>query len=420
MIKKVMYFLSITTLLFLAACASSSSDSSENNGVDGENTGTENGEQITIKWWDPSTGINAEELDKIIAEYEDENPNVNIERNYIPFEDIQNQLMMGSAAQELPDITIIDNPIFQSFAASGILADITDRVSEWETAEHYFEGPWSSTVYDEKNYGIPSYSNNLALFYNVDLLKEAGFDEPPKTWDELREVAEATTTSNVRGLSFSAIQHEVGTFHFLPWLWQAGSDIMDLNSQGTIDALNFWKEMIDKGYTSEEVLSLDQNDIVYTFASGNEAMMVNGTWQIPVLEEEAEVNWDVTTLPEYKQGSTVLGGYNWAITEASKHKDIAWDIIMFAEEKDRKLRFLKNAGYIPSRSDLIDDPHWQEDEHLKVFADSMDVAKARAYGPNYPEISIEIQNMFHSVMLGEKTAKEAAAEAAKNVEPLLP
>ncbi|MBO1514137.1 ABC transporter substrate-binding protein [Metabacillus bambusae] len=414
MLKKVMLTVLFMSFVFLIACSGDASSTESNS------KNKANGEKISIDWWDPATGKNAEELDKIIAEYEEENPNVDIVRTFTPFADIKNKLMMSSAAGELPDITILDNPAHQPFAASGMLADITDKVKEAGLEDKYFEGPWSTNVYDGKIYGIPSYSNNLALFYNKDLLKEAGYDEPPKTWEELKEIAAATTKDGVRGLSFSAIQNEVGVFHFLPWLWQSGSDLTNLNSEGTVETLNLWKDLIDKGHVSQEVLSLDQNDLVLTFAAGSEAMMVNGTWQVPVLNEEAKINWGVTTLPKGKESGTVLGGYNWAITEQSEHKDIAWDIIQFAEEKERKLGFLKNAGYIPSRKDLIDDPHWTENEVLNVFADSMEFAKARAYGPKYEEISVEIQSMIHSVMQGDKTPEEAAKEAANKIKPLLP
>src|SRR5690606_10541599 len=128
--------------------------------------------------------------------------------------------------------------------------------------------------------------------------------------------------------------HEQTTFHFLPFVWQAGSDLDNFNSEGTVEAMNRWKEMYDKGYMPQEMTSLDQNDINLLFIAGNVAMMVNGTWQLDPLSE-ADINWDVVPLPEYKQQSTILGGENWAVTSSSEHVDVAWDIIKFSQEPER-------------------------------------------------------------------------------------
>ncbi|NOK24017.1 extracellular solute-binding protein, partial [Corallococcus carmarthensis] len=184
----------------------------------------------------------------------------------------------------------------------------------------------SSTVYKDKNYGVPNSSNNLALYYNVDMLEQAGV-KPPADWNELLDAAKKLTKQGVYGMSVSAVRTEQGTFQFLPFVWQSGSDVTQFNSPGTVEAIKLWKELLDSGAMSKEILGQDQQASMLQFAAGNTAMMVNGTWQIPVLKKEAKFQWDIVPLPVNKQGGTILGGENWAITSTSKHKDIAWDIV---------------------------------------------------------------------------------------------
>ncbi|WP_165754980.1 MULTISPECIES: ABC transporter substrate-binding protein [Geobacillus] len=413
--NKLFIIVAIMFLLTLTACGSQTGSSPSSSSEKKSQT-----EKIVIKWWDyHSPDPIQKAIKEMISSYEKEHPNIKIERTYIPFADLKNKLLMGAAAGQLPDIVMIDNPDHQAFAAAGILADITKEVKEWGEADQYFEGPWSSTMYKGKNYGVPNSSNNLALFYNVDMLKEAGID-PPKNWDELREAAKKLTKPGIYGFAVSGVKSEEGTFQFLPFVWQAGEDITNLNSKGTIEALSLWKYMVDNGYMSKEIITQRQQDIAVQFAAGKIAMMVNGTWQIPFLESEAKVKWDVVTLPVYKQGGTILGGENWAITASSKHRDIAWDIIKYAQKPENLKKFLQAAGRLPSRKDLIQDPFWQEDKHLKVFADGMKVAKARAYGPNYPKISEAIQEMIQQVITGAKTPEDAVKEADNKIESLLP
>jgi multiple sugar transport system substrate-binding protein len=420
--KRISITMVVFTLLFITACGSNSvneNGSKSSTATKPSNEKKKAEEPITITWWDyMSAEAMVGAITNVIDNYEKENPHITIERTYVPFGDLKNKLLLGSAAGQLPDIIWIDNPDHQAFAAAGVLADISKEIEEWGEAEQYFKGPWSSTVYEGKNYGIPNSSNNLALYYNADLLEKANI-EPPKNWSELQDAAEKLTSEGVYGLSVSAVRNEQGTFQFLPFVWQAGSDLDNFDSPGTVEAISLWKDMVDAGHMSKEILGQDQQAVMLQFVAGNVAMMVNGTWQIPALQQDAEFNWDIVPLPVNEQGGTILGGENWAITSTTKHKEVAWDIVKYAQQPLYLTNFLKAAGRLPSRKDLIQDAYWQDDKHLKIFADGMDVAKARSYGPNYPKISDSIQEMIQQVLTGVKSPEDAVKETNDKIQPLL-
>lgn len=377
------------------------------------------GDKVKITWWDTMTSdASVAAINKIISEYEEAHPNITIERTYVSYSDIKTKLLLGSIGNQGPDIVWIDSADHQTFAAAGVLADLTQEIEEWGQAKHYIEGPWSSTVYNGRNYGVPVGSNNLALYYNTDLFKTAGL-QPPANWDELQAAAKKLSNKNVFGFAVSAVKTEEGTFQFLPFVLQAGSDIPDFDSPGTLKALTMLTDMVNEGLMSKDVITQKQSDTATQFAAGKVALMVNGTWQIPFLQKNAKVNWDVVKLPSDMQSATVLGGENWAISEASKHKDIAFDVIQFANEPERLKELLKTNGRLPSRSDLLQDPFWQEDRQMKVFADSMQVAKARAYGPNYASISEAIQTMLQEALTGAKTPEAAVKSAGSIIDSLL-
>ncbi|MCZ8516945.1 sugar ABC transporter substrate-binding protein [Paenibacillus filicis] len=415
------YLLLTALLLGLTSACSPSANPGAPDSKAGASGGSGNsgGVPVKITWWDY---MNADgmvgALNKVIEDYQKAHPNVTIERSYVPFGDLKNKLLLGSAAGQLPDIVWLDNPDHQAFAAAGVLADITKEVQEWGQADQYYKGPWSSTQYKGKNYGIPNSSNNLALFYNADMLNAAGI-KPPTNWNELKEAANKLKKPGVYGLSVSAVRNEQGTFQFLPFVWQSGSDLNTFNSPGTLEAVKLWKELVDSGAMSKEIVGQDQQATELQFAAGNVAMMVNGTWQIPALQKDAKFKWDIVPLPTNKQGGTILGGENWAITATTKHKDVAWDIVKFAQQPEYLKSFLKAAGRLPARKDLIQDPIWQNDKLLKIFADSMDVAKARAYGPNYPKISDAVQEMLQQVLTGIKSPEDAVKDTDAKIKPLL-
>ncbi len=143
---------------------------------------------VTLAWWDymgdPANG-NGKAVPDQLAKYNASQSEVKVERTDIPFADLKQKLLQGAAAGQLPDTVIIDNPDHSSFAALGVLADVTDQVTTWGKGGDYFPGPWASTVYQDKNYGVPDNSNCLVQWYNKAFTEPAGV-AGPKTWDELK------------------------------------------------------------------------------------------------------------------------------------------------------------------------------------------------------------------------------------------
>jgi multiple sugar transport system substrate-binding protein len=378
------------------------------------------GATATLTWWDYyAEGANADAMQAQLKRYTDSHPNITIQRTAIPFADLKQKLLQGAAAGALPDIVVIDNPDHSAFAALGVLEDLTERVKAWGQADKYFKGPWDSTVYQNKNYGIPDNSNCLVLWYNT-AFTDPGKVAPPTNWDELKSVSKTLTEGDRFGLAVSGVKSEEGTFQWLPFLWEAGADIPTLNSDGGKAALQLWVDMVKDGSMSPGILGWKQSDVLAQFQNGKAAMMINGPWQIPTLKKDnPDLKWQVVTLPQGKQGASILGGENMAIVKGGKNIDAAWELLSWTQTSDNLKTYLTQAGKLPSRQDLADDPAWTGDPVLKVFIEQLKVAKPRAYGPKYPEISNAIQEMLQAAITGQKPVDAAVADAATKITPLL-
>lgn len=376
---------------------------------------------VTLRWWDYWTeGATNTAIQERLDRYSEANPNVTIERRNIPFDQLKPTLTRAANAGDFPDIAVIDNPDHASFAKIGVLLDVSDRVEEWGEAGAYFDGPWRSCQYNDTNYGIPNSSNCLAFFYNVDMLEQQGV-EPPTTWDELREAAGNLTTDNRFGLAVSAIKSEEGTFQWLPFLWQAGGDIPDLDSEAGREALGLWVEFVNEGWMSRGALNWRQEDVKNEFVNRRAAMMINGPWQIPVIEQNhPDLNWDVVKLPAGEQEASILGGENMAIGARSQNPDAAWDLLTWTQQPDNLVRYLEKVDRLPSREDLADRDVWAEDPILSVFVEQLFVARPRAYGANYPEISTHIQEAIQGALSGTNDVETALSRAQQEITPLLP
>lgn len=367
---------------------------------------------VTI-WYYWETEGHQKALNHIIEEFNGSQDSITVEAKYVPFADFKKQLSIGASSDELPDLVILDNPDHAAYAAMGIFADITDKFD----VSNYYEGPVNSCTLDGKLYGVPFGSNDLVLFYNEDMLKEAGC-KVPTTWDELLEVAKATTTDSVFGFAHCALQNEEGTFNFLPWVWSTGATSYEINSEGGIKALNFEKELVDSGAMTKEAINWTQGDTMHQFIAGNLAMMINGTWQIPTMREEVpDLNWNVAPIPQDKEQASGLGGENYAVI-AGGNEDAAVKFLEFATTPETCLYMMNAMGYISADSTIAKD-QFEGDEVYQVFVDEMQYAHARGPLPEWPSISDAISLAFNKVITGESAPEDAAAEAQATIDGII-
>lgn len=353
--------------------------------------------------------ILAKELEKFNATHDD----IIAVAKYVPFADFKKQLSIGVTSSELPDIAIIDGPDHASYAAMGIFADITGEINE----DEFYAGPIDSCKLDGKLYGIPFGSNCLSLFYNEDMLNEAGV-KPPTTWDELKETAKKLTKDKRSGIAFSSLQTEEGTFNFSPWLWSTGTDSFHINNEQGIKAISFVKDLVKEGVMTKEVINWGQGDVMNQFISGNVAMMINGPWQVPTMRELApDLNWNVTLIPKDKEYASVLGGENLAVIQ-SDHVEQSLEVAKFLTSKEEIEGFIDAFGYISARKDVASN-QFEGDEQMKKFIEQMQYAKPRGPHENWPEISDAISLAFNEAITNSTTPEQAADKAQKTIDSIV-
>ena len=367
---------------------------------------------VTI-WYYWETEGHQKALGHIIEEFNNSQDDITVEAKYVPFADFKKQLSVGASADELPDLVILDNPDHAAYAAMGIFADITDKFD----VSNYYEGPVNSCTLDGRLYGVPFGSNDLLLFYNEDMLKEAGC-EVPTTWDELLEAARATTTDTVSGFAHCALQNEEGTFNFLPWVWSTGATSYEIDSEGGIKALQFEKDLVDSGAMTKEAINWTQGDTMHQFIAGNLAMMINGTWQIPTMREEVpDLNWNVAPIPQDKEQASGLGGENYAVI-AGGNEDAAVKFLEYATSPETCLYMMNAMGYISADS-TIAEGQFEGDDVYQAFVDEMQYAHARGPLPEWPSISDAISLAFNKVITGESSPEDAASEAQATIDEII-
>ena len=394
--------------LGLAACSGTKTDSAD--------SGSASGGQVTVEMWDYLSGETANDsINASIAEFEKANPDIKVKRTTFAFADLSKSILQGSVGGQVPDVAVVDVVDNQNFASLGMLKDLSnDGINKSD----FFDGPWSSVEFDGKTYGIPLNSNNLALYYNKTMLKEAGV-EVPTDWESLKEVAKKTTKGDVKGLAISGVKSESATFQILPFVWQTGGDLSNYSESGAT-ALAYLRGMIEDGSVSEAVVNYTQEDARTQFITGKAAMMINGPWELSTLTKDAEIEWDVAPLPKDKRAATSMGGENVVVMNGAKQSEAAVKLAKYLTSAEGAKIYCDGSGQLSSRPDLQGKLKLSSDPKLKVFEDQLQYAHARAYGKDYPKISEAIQLSMQEALTGASTPEAAAKKAADTMNPLLP
>ncbi|GAE92766.1 sugar ABC transporter [Gracilibacillus boraciitolerans JCM 21714] len=171
-------------ILIISACGGDDGSITPEDNNEGDSAEESEGKTEVLLWHHYTSS--AELLNKFLEEFNNSQEDIVVKSEYVPFSEMNRQLSVGTAGDSLPDMILADTVNNVSMASMGILADLTDRINEWggEGGDQFLNGPMNSTVYKDKNYGLPLTTNSLGLFYNKNLFEEAGIEEPPTTWGE--------------------------------------------------------------------------------------------------------------------------------------------------------------------------------------------------------------------------------------------
>ncbi len=395
-----------TTLsLVLAACG--------NNG--GDSSSSSSGEAVKslsiLDYYnnDPDKSLVQKGLDSCATKL-----GITIKRETVPGDTLIQKVLQQASSKTLPDVLMLDNPDVQQIAATGALAPLNDLGLN---ADGVIKGMVDATSYQGKLYGLAPVTNTIALFYNKDMLAEAGV-QPPKTWDELKAAAKKLTKSGRYGIAFNANATYEGSWQFLPAMWTNGGDETDLTSPQVAEALQLWVDLVQSGSASKSVINWTQGDAKDQFVAGKAAMMVNGPWQIPALQTTPNVKWDVVQFPVNKVGQTPvapLGGEAWTVPlnkdQAKQQK--AADYVKCLNSDENELAWAKARFTLPTRTALLDQ-YVKEVPSMKAFGEQVVNARARTgkLGDKWPDAAKVIYQAIQLALTGKASAQDAFKQAS--------
>lgn len=369
-------------------------------------------EPVTIEflqWF--AEEIGNEVFDEIIADFEVENPDIEVELVNMPFGKVRETIIQNNAVGVGADVLGVNPPWVTEFVSMGILEPVD---AYYEDAQNVVskDDLVSLSMIDDKSYLVPLTSLPFVLFYNKDLMDAHGIDTVPETWDELREAANTITdeANNQYGMAFAmSVQAPTNSpiVEIYPLLYTAGGRTMKADGTPNIDSpemkktLDFVNALNKDGVFNPGVLSKLSNVKVEDFATGRIGFMIMASNHITsVRRNNPDLNFGVAAVPHESVRAFRLLGWDIGIAEKSKNKEEAWRFVEFLARPENSAKIAKASSMIPGNI-KADTAYLEEDPLLKVVSDVikndeaveelMLTPKAKA---SWEIFTIEMQNLL--------------------------
>ena len=129
----------------------------------------------------------------MLAEWKEANPDINLVENVLANDEYKTQIATLAAADDLPDVFLLQGMNTKSWAEQGLVMDLTDVIAQSPYAADYKEAfftPFKDA--DGKIYALPALTGGTCtvVVYDAQMWADAGYDSFPTTWEEV-EAADA-------------------------------------------------------------------------------------------------------------------------------------------------------------------------------------------------------------------------------------
>ena len=372
---------SLALLLILSACTAVPAAPAGSAGDTAASPAAESdagGETTTITWltltWDG--------VEDVIAVFEAENPDINVEAEMVPFNALfeQIQVRFGANSPE-PDVISVDVPLVAGYGLRGWLLPLDDVFTDAERAD-WLEAALEAGSYQGELLAAPVSTSTQLLFYNADLFEQAGITPPGEderwTMQYIAEIAPQLTldedgdgVTDVWGFTWEQTNR---IYQLQPMPVGLGGQAIGedgltvdgvINSQPWIDAFTYYSDMFTTLKAAPPDDTVPASDL---FAAGKLAMYIAGPWNInSLIRADVDFNWGVSRHPYFEGGEIVTptGSWHIGVNKNTENLDAATRFVHWISTgKGAETWWRMGSGDLPAQKSVLElfatDPEFAE------------------------------------------------------------
>ena len=334
----------------------------------------------------------------------------------------------------LPDVLTVDGPNIAAYAANGIiqpLAELTD-----EEKSQYLPSIIEQGTVNDKLYALGVMESSVGLYYNKDILDEAGIEVPdadhPWTWSEFSDILEQLKPlmeeKDGYPLDMTFPVGETSIYYFAPFVWFGGGELVSedgltvdgyFNSDKTAAAMKYFRSIVENGYMSKA--PIDQ-----LFESGRAAFKFDGAWEVnTVYNSYKDLNLGVApyVVSDDWDGGAYTPTGSWAFAASSETEELegATELVKWMSGVDSGIRIWDMTKNFPSTYEAFENIDvFQTDENYSALYNQLSTyGHPRPKTPVYPQVSTCFQEVLEGVALSGNDVQSELDGAVKRIDSKL-
>jgi multiple sugar transport system substrate-binding protein len=382
----------------------------------------------TVRFW--AMGREGEVVVDVLRDFE-RATGVQVRVEQLPWSAAHEKLLTAFAGDTTPDLCQLGNTWLPELVALGALEPLAARVRATPAIDprDYFAGIWDTNTVQGELYGVPWYVDTRLLFYRADLLSQAGFDAPPRAWDDWLRMQMALKQRG--GPDRYAILLPLNEYEPLLALSLQQDDPLlrdggrwgNFRSAGFGRTLQFYLSMYERGLapltTSNQIANVWNE-----FGRGFFSFYISGPWNIGEfrrrLPAELQSAWKTAPLPGPSgPGASIAGGSSLVLFRRSKVKDAAWRVIEYLALPAVQRHLHAVTGNLPPRRATWEDPQLADDRYARAFFDQLERVRPTPKVPEWERIATEMRIVVERVVQGDLPAARAGAELDARADRIL-
>jgi multiple sugar transport system substrate-binding protein len=372
-----------------------------------------------IDFWHFFTAREAEAIEAAVKDFERANPDVDVK---VTAGQDDAKVLQAISSGKGPDVGLsYSTDIVGKFCSGNAWRDLTPYIERDKVdLDQFPETVRSYTSYDGKRCAMPFLADVYGMYYNKELLTEAGYTAPPKTMSELADMAKKLTKFKPDGsievagflplLNFyEHTPSHVGPSWDLQWLTEDENSAIGTDDDWTA-MLEWHKDLVDwYGYKNLQKFTAGLGDEWSTdnaFHQGKLAMAVDGEYRVAFLRDQArDIEFGTAPVPvpdgeSDRYGAGYVTGNVAGVSAKSDNPEAAWALIEYLTTDTDAIVKLSNAiKNVPTTDEALASPDLEADPEFQTFLDIFahpDTATTppNSAGPKYIELAQEYVNSY--------------------------
>ena len=359
-------------------------------------------------------------MNKVIKEFEEQNPEIKIKWVDVPFSEGEKRTLASVLSDNPPDLINL-NPDFSALLAQrGALYEIDEQYTE-QFNKHII----NSLKYDGKLYSLPWYATSAVTIYNKKLLSKSGA-QMPETFQDLGKIA-------------PLIKEKTGAYVLLPNITENdtmlrilnkyGVTALNINSEQSIEVFDYFKNLYEKDLIPKESVTQTHREALEKYMAEQIVFFQAGANFLNMIKENAPStykNTDVAPQITGKLGQNDFSLMNFVIPVRAKHKQEALKFALFLTNNENQLELAKLTNVLAVNEETLKDDFYTTYDKNDLMAKARVISANQLYKiePSFKtlkdqkEVNTIVNSAVQQILLNKNTTKNILDDVLNKIKML--